>query len=70
MPGRFRPPHQSGRRHPFPRVNIDGCWFGQGKQQADQVSGWLFPANRMVKQRGGLVSPRPKDGSFDVDESW
>jgi hypothetical protein len=70
MPGRFRPPHQSGRRRPPPRVNAEGVWFGMGRQELDEHWGIYWPVQLMVDQDGYKVSAKLKDGSLDMDKDW
>lgn len=65
-----RGPRQSGRRRPLPRVQVDGQWYGFGKQATDATSGWLFPERLMVEQRGFKVSYRLGDEGIDYDKSW
>lgn len=70
MPGRFRPPHQAGRKRRPPRVNAEGAWFGMGPQELDEHWGIYFPEVLMVDQDGFKVSAKLKDGSLDMPPEW
>jgi hypothetical protein len=58
------------RRRPLRRVNTYGKYFGMGPQADDAISGWTFPKQLMVKQRGQLVSRDESDDSLDKPEDW
>lgn len=53
------------KRRPLVISNKIGQQMGKGPLRNDAVSGWPFPKAEMVKQRGRLVSARPRDGSLD-----
>lgn len=49
----------------IPVIRTFGKELRMGRQETDAVSGWDYPVAVMVKQRGGLVSRRFRDGSLD-----
>ena len=64
--------HQRGRRRRIRRIRADGMWYGYGPQQADSVSGWLFPKRLMLHDEGhpGLVSAFYQDNSRERRKEW
>lgn len=58
------------RARAVPRIRrtARGNSYGMGKRAQDAVSGVYYPISEMIKQRGGLVSADPSEGSLDQRE--